>query len=211
VKHFVVSLEKTIQNAALKLKEIVSQLAHHIGAKNWIACYHSDTANPHVHFICRNQNSHGKSIRWDRKGYVEFQRMAWMTVPEIISARQVFESVSYPARIKRYVPLAQLDEDQLKLLVDHALKEGKARTRKNGSVISFEFEGRTIRLATLDKTREDLLSGKYNKQPKEDHVREQKRDSNVERNDRRSEGQSFDEGEDDIGIETRERDPEIRM
>src|ERR1017187_5417608 len=129
----------------------------------WI---HSDTATRHIHLIFCNSNGR-RTLDLRPKFLKELQGFAWTI--QFASGRGKGQRKALPMYPKaktldaRVLAIALLDSNGhlRKDRWDKLVESGKItdfRRRKDGSVISFQFQGRRIRLATL-KSFLSLLAG----------------------------------------------------
>ena len=128
-----------------------------MGVASMLGWVHSNSATRHIHLIFANSNGR-RTLDLRPKFLKELQAMQWTM--QFLSGRGKGRRRSLPM----YPKAKKLDVRLLALMLmdsrgkvrkeiwDKLVRAGKIsnfRHRKNGEVISFEFQGRRIRLATL--------------------------------------------------------------
>ena len=128
-----------------------------MGIASMLGWVHRDTSTRHIHLIFCNSNGR-RTLDLRPKFLKELQSFAWTL--QFISGRGRGRGKALPTYPKakrldvRLLALALLDEKGKlrKDRWDKLVKAGKVtdfRTRKDGSLISFKYQGRRIRLTTL--------------------------------------------------------------
>jgi hypothetical protein len=160
----VISVKTPRRASEAELKEIdrrllraSADLQKFLGVASMLGWVHGNTSMRHIHLIFANSNGR-RTLDLRPKFLKELQAMQWTV--QFVTGRGKGRRRSLPMYPKskkldvRLLALMLMDSrgKVRKEIWDKLVRSGKIsnfRHRKNGEVISFEFQGRRIRLATL--------------------------------------------------------------
>lgn len=149
--------EDELKDIDRRLIRAAADLQKFLGVASMLGWVHGNTATRHIHLIFANSNGR-RTLDLRPKFLKELQAMQWTM--QFLSGRGRGRRRSLPVYPKskrldvRVLARMLMDSkgNLRKDVWDRLIRSGKIgdfRHRKNGDVISFQFQGRRIRLATL--------------------------------------------------------------